>query len=332
MSILRSIGNRFRREDHDLFEAGAHDQRGSPAAWKQSSGHTPAHAVGLPGGFMGGRIIQEALHHHHHHNNNSEDMPDLYFEDLKLGETVRALEDVRRTLGEIAETVNDHKDMLCAAAGSQRAMGQLLVEAVEPRGTEQDLSTSGSQLHKGQQQFPNNGYTDLDSHLRQAPPAGGDENQDDTTVGKFLSLEAIAAQKSLGHSFVTQSGSMIKLATAFSNPINELHSSFEERYSRKIVPLRRRYMDQKGQYLKYKRYADAAEDDEKRSYYDALAQAAKPVWIRTSKELRTEAHVMTEVTSRNIAKWSKSLALQHERGLAVAASNFSDAFLRAKGK
>jgi hypothetical protein len=268
---------------------------------------------------MGGRMA--VLHH-----GNIDDMPDLYHEDRQLGETVQALEEVRQTLREITEAVNEHKDMLCAAAGTQRAMGELLVEAVEPREIEQDMTSDGNyhQASRG------DGYTDLDSGLRDNPE--GNENEDDTPVGKFLSLEAIGAQKSLGHSFVAQSGSMIKLATAFSNPINELHSSFEERYTRKIVPLRRRYMDQKGQYLKYKRYSEAAEDDEKRSYYDALAQAAKPVWIRTSKELRTEAHVMTEVTSRNIAKWSKSLALQHERSLAIAATNFADAFRRAKGK
>lgn len=255
----------------------------------------------------------------------AEESPDMYYEDRELGSAIRALEDVRASLRNLTDAANEHKDMLCAAGTSQRNLGEQLTEALESHDSSDRWNDSAVTEHA-------DSFADLDTGANGPSRDESDAATPQNTIAKFLSDEAIEAQRVLGQSFVAQASAMIKLGIALSNPINELQTSFEERFSRKIVPLRRRYVDQKGQYLKYMRQSDAAEEDEKRSYYDALAQAAKPVWVRTSKELRMEAHVMTEMTSRNIARWSKTLALQHERSLAIAAANFSEAITRAKGR
>lgn len=233
--------------------------------------------------------------------------PDLYFADRDLGEAVRNLEDVRSVLHSLTNAAEAHKDMLTATAASQRELGEALQEA---------LDVGGRQSQGGEGEF-----TDLD--VEETEEVLG-------VVSSFLSDESCESQRCLGRSFVSHGVSMVKLGTAFCVPIADLSASFEDRIVRKIVPLRNRYADQKGQYLKYVRASDAAQDDEKRNYFDALAQAAKPIWVRTSKELRTEANVMTQLTSRNVAKWSRVMALQHERGLSIAATNYADAFSMAK--
>lgn len=307
MTLLRSFGSRFRRDENEHYNFGD----SGVAIMSKLQVHN-AHSSG----YLASKLT--SLHH-------SEESPDLYYEDRELGSTIHALEDVRASLNELTSAANEHKDMLCAAASSQRRLGEELVGTIEARispgrSNDNDLADgldNFSDLHVGAK-----GQEEDDTF----------EANSENHIAKFLSDNAIEAQKVLGQSFVAQAGAMIKLGIALSNPINELQNSFEERFGRKIVPLRRRYVDQKGQYLKYMRQSDAAEEDERRSYYDALAQAAKPVWVRTSKELRMEAHVMTELTARNIAKWSKTLALQHERSLAIAAANFSEAITRAKGR
>lgn len=240
-----------------------------------------------------------------------EDSPDLYYEDRPLGASIHTLEQIRLSLRELAAAANEHKDMLAATANTEKALGDVLADVLHPQF-----------VHPDSDDDP---YTDI---TVDDPPQ--DENAGNNHFSSYLPIEAREAQKALGRGLACHSDATVKLSVAISAPINDLTRSFEDRYSRKIIPLRRRYIDQKGQYLKYKRNADMAETDEKKSYYEALAEAAKPVWMRTSTELRTESDVMTELTAKNMAKWSKSLALQHERALAIAAANFADAFNRAK--
>lgn len=253
-----------------------------------------------------------------------EESPDLYYEDRALGHSIHGLEEVRLSLREVSAAANHHKDMLVASSNTERHLGDALANVMRPVrvGDENDRASANA----GE-------YADLalsDDAAAAHKSSGRDENSPATHFSNYLPVDAREAQKALGRGLVSHSDGTIKLSVAMSTPINDLTRSFEERYTRKIVPLRRRYMDQKGQYLKYKRNSDMAENDEKRSYYEALAEAAKPVWMRTSTELRTESDVMTELTAKNLAKWSRSLALQHERALAIAAANFADAFNRAK--
>lgn len=297
--MLKNIGQRFRRDENDAPDVNT--ENGQSEAWRP---HFP----------NGHALLAAKLGNAHF----SEDSPDLYYEDRELGTAIRALEEVRQGLHSLAARATDHKENLIAAASTQRGLGEELILILE------DGSSHGAHGHADE----NEEFDDLALDAQNDADAG---DSGESEVAKFLSHSAIDAQKTLGRSFSVQATSMMKLAVAFSNPILELQSSFEERFTRKIIPLRKRYADQKGQYLKYKRLSDAAEEEEKRCYYDALAQAARPVWVRTSKELRTEAHVMTELSSRNVAKWSRGIALQHERSLAIAASNFADAFARAKG-
>lgn len=299
MPILRSIGNRFRRPE----DRSEHDPNqtitNSENTFTQS---VIPHSL-LPHSFSNKLLGTESF--------AVEESPDLYYEDRPLGTSIHALEEIRLALRELAVAANEHKDMLVASASSERCLGDTLADVMEGRRFIDDQSDE-----------------ELDDLALNDSPQ--DENRPDNHFSNHLPIEAREAQKALGKGLACHSEATIKLSVAISAPINDLMRSFEERYTRKIVPLKRRYIDQKGQYLKYKRHADMAESDEKRSYYEALAEAAKPVWMRTSTELKTESDVMTELTAKNMAKWSRSLALQHERALAIAAANFADAFNRAK--
>lgn len=284
MPLLRSIGNRFRRDD-------------------RADDHTDAFAQNPSS--LSSKLLGENL--------PPEESPDLYYEDRPLGTSIHSLEEIRVALQELASAANEHKEMLIASANTERSLGSALSEVmdatrfVSPHDQEKDA------------------FNDLS-----LGDARKSENNATNHFSNYLPIDAREAQKALGKGLSFHSDATTKLSVAISAPINDLTRSFEERYTRKIVPLRKRYIDQKGQYLKYKRNADMADTDEKRSYYEALAEAAKPVWTRTSTELRTESDVMTELTAKNMAKWSRSLALQHERALAIAAANFADAFNRAK--
>lgn len=232
-------------------------------------------------------------------------------------------------LRDVTAAANEHKEMLVASANSERNLGDALAHVMRPVRFARDKDDSGSDDGRDRaSEFADLALSEAAAAAHKS--SGRDENSPATHFSNYLPMDAREAQKALGRGLVSHSDGTIKLSVAMSSPINDLTRSFEERYSRKIVPLRRRYMDQKGQYLKYKRNADMADSDEKRSYYEALAEAAKPVWMRTSTELRTESDVMTELTAKNLSKWSRSLALQHERALAIAAANFADAFNRAK--
>ncbi|PXF47290.1 hypothetical protein BWQ96_02903 [Gracilariopsis chorda] len=295
MTLLRSIGNRFRRPD-DRSDHDIHSNHDASFAFSVLPHSILPHTVSSK--LLGGTDAP------------IDESPDLYYEDRPLGNSIHALEEIRVALRELASAANEHKDMLVAHASTERTLGDTLVDVMQPRTTasendDEDMSLSDS-------------------------PHDHDENNPTSHFSTYLPIEARESQKALGKGLSCHSDAIIKLSVAISSPINDLTRSFEERYQRKIVPLRKRYIDQKGQYLKYKRHADMADTDEKRSYYEALAEAAKPVWIRTSTELRTESDVMTELTAKNMAKWSRNIALHHERALAIAAANFADAFNRAK--
>lgn len=316
MALFKSIGNVFRRPDERRSHDGGGVGTENMASGMLPSGTGPLLPHGLSSKLLGVGAGNPNL---------SEESPDLYYEDRALGHSIHGLEEVRLALRELTQAANEHKDMLIATANSERALGDALTDVMEPSRFRDDDSSNGD--HRASE------YADLaldDEAAGKHKSSGRDENSPASHFSNYLPIDAREAQKALGRGLACHSDATVKLSVALSAPINDLTRSFEERYNRKIVPLRRRYIDQKGQYLKYKRNADMAESDEKRSYYEALAEAAKPVWMRTSTELRTESDVMTELTAKNMAKWSRSLALQHERALAIAAANFADAFNRAK--
>lgn len=292
--LLRSIGNVFRRLE----------------PFDGNDGHTK-HTLdsGILSGMLGPRRLEGGL---------DGETPDLYYEDRRLGESIQALEQIRSSLRHLTQCANSHSQMLVMSASSQRDLGEALTDAVTPQSAAFDQ-------HKDSDDRTAD-LTDLAvASVRSNGPTGSTPYH--TT---FLSPQAIDAQVTLGKGLSVLAEVSTKLSVAISSPINDLTKSFDDRYSRKIVPLRRRYVDQKGQYLKYKRYADMAETDEKRSYFEALAEAAKPVWIRTSTELLTEADVMAEITAKNMAQWSRTVALQHERALAISAANMAESFTAFK--
>lgn len=292
MAIFRTIGNRFRRPD--VMDASPYDSPSTP---------DPQPAPSLPA---------------HHEPAEPAESPDLYYEDRPLGISIQSLEQVRGALRQLSGAANDHSKVLQSSSSSLQSLGHTLQTVLDAK-------------HPGEQQQQQD-IENLSGTVNSHGPGAKDENdmEKDIHFANFLSKAAVDTQQSLGNGMIHLSQVSSKLSLAIAKPINDLMVSFEDRYVRKIIPLRKRYVDQKGQYLKYMRSADMADTDEKRSYYEALADASKPVWNRTSTELRTEADVMTELTAKNIAQWSRTIALQHERAFAISNANMADAFTRAK--
>lgn len=294
MGLLRSIGNVFRRPD-------------CPDSADCSTKHT------LDGTILAGMLGQRRLD-----AGVDAETPDLYYEDRPLGASIHALEQIRLSLRHLTSCANNHSQMLVMSSNSQRDLGDALIDAVTPQSPAHNHTPASDDRAAD--------LTDLAVASVRSHP----DNHAAPHHSSFLSEQAVDAQATLGRGLSILAEVSTKLSLAISTPINDLTKSFEDRYARKIVPLRRRYLDQKGQYLKYKRCADMAETDEKRSYYEALAEAAKPVWLRTSTELLTEADVMTEITAKNMAQWSRTVTLQHERAFAMSAANMAEAFTLAK--
>lgn len=299
MALFRNIGNRFRRPD--VLDASPYD---SPSTME--GGNTIANT--LRSGKHG-LVMQEAV--------DPAETPDLYYEDRPLGVSIHTLEQVRGALRHLASSSNDHARMLQSSSTAQQSLGDALISVLEQTHTMSDheIENENDNAHQDAQK---------------KKEAEQERQREHPHFANFLPQTAIDAQNALGGGMVHLAEVSGKLSVAVSKPINDLTKSFEDRYLRKIIPLRKRYIDQKGQYLKYMRCADMADTDEKRSYYEALADAAKPVWLRTSTELRTEADVMTELTAKNIAQWSRTIALQHERAFAISNANMAEAFTRAK--
>lgn len=294
MALFRNIGNRLRRAD-DPHAPSTVDN--APLGGTGGGGGTGAAAPPLSN--KAGSIVVD-------------EQPDLYVEDRELGHSIRELEEVRAALRSLTDAAIAHKESLIATARTESLLGEQLSDMLRAGGGECQRAGSVDSLTIPDENNSNEGSTSPRHFAR------------------FLRSEDREAQAELGRGLGSHADSTVKLANAFANPLAELQRSFEERFARKIIPLRKRYADQKGQYLKYKRNADFADNDDRRANFEALAEASKPVWGRTSTELRTECTIMAELTSRNMAKWSRALALQHERALAVASANLREAFTQAK--
>lgn len=332
MSLFRNIGHRFRRGD-GLDSATPFDV--------PLSGGTGVGAIGGGGGLSdthghGGHTLLGKLHPQNQANtlqplHDDAELPDLYYEDRSLGVSIHALEQVRAALRHLTICADEHARQLQASAHAQRALGDALTTVLSSSDSVEgdqnvDIRQSENIFREGQHPGEDTKGSGKGGHGN----GGNDKDEQRVHLGAVMPKGAAEAQESLGEGMTHLAEVSGKLSVAIAKPINELTTAFEARYARKIVPLRKRYADQKGQYLKYMRSADMAESDEKRSYYEALADAAKPVWARTSTELRTEADVMTELTAKNIAQWSRTIALQHERAFAISNANMADAFSRAK--
>lgn len=229
------------------------------------------------------------------------DSADLYMNDLPLGTALRGLDAVRARLAALTDSATAHKAAVEAAAIAERSLGDLLSSAVLRGPPDRAGSGGGS------------------GGVVVAPPPA---------IRGYLPKVRVDAVGAVGHALAAEGVAAHAAAASSVAPLVGLLSAFEERYGRKVAPLRRRYATQKGDWLRFVRQAEAAglvegpddggggKEAGKRRKLEALAGAAAPVWKRTSAELKAEASALAELTAWNLSQWA--LGVADGRGVAVA--------------
>ncbi|CDF37524.1 unnamed protein product [Chondrus crispus] len=125
---------------------------------------------------------------------------------------------------------------------------------------------------------------------------------------KQLSPARIDAQRGLGEAQMSASNAVARFALDMSTPMSDLSRTFDEAYNGKIVPLKKRYIAQKTEYLRYMRQAQAAEDLARKESLNSMAESAVPMWKATSDTLMAEIQSLVSYATSNMSEWTLNVA------------------------
>lgn len=129
-----------------------------------------------------------------------------------------------------------------------------------------------------------------------------------TLLRKHLPPEHVDAQVALGAAETLASNAVSRFAIDMSTPMADLSRTFEESFVAKITPLKKRYITQKSEYLKYLRQAAQAEDPVRSDNLNSIAQSAIPGWRATSEMLMAEIQSLLSYTTSNLSEWALNVA------------------------
>lgn len=159
----------------------------------------------------------------------------------------------------------------------------------------------------------------VDAHRRNLLAVAATERQ----LGELLSTPSAAvtdilqshvaparidAQAALGVAQVHASTSLSRFALDMATPMVDLSRNFEERFVSSIAPLKKLYIYQKAEYVKFAKQAASCEEPPRREALEATAAAARPVWERTSVTLRSEIQSVVAYTISNMSEWMLNVA------------------------
>mmetsp|Transcript_13739 Transcript_13739/g.28203 ORF Transcript_13739/g.28203 Transcript_13739/m.28203 type:complete len:247 (-) Transcript_13739:358-1098(-) len=139
---------------------------------------------------------------------------------------------------------------------------------------------------------------------------------------KYISKERVNAQLAMGAAEVTGAQLMQRFAQDMSNPIREFHKAFDDKYRNTITPLKKRYVSQKSEYLKYCRQLTTTEDENRRNDLMSLRDAARPIWEKTSESLKEEADKLAMITVRDMNVFLIKLAQVRRNTMVKIAEHF----------
>lgn len=130
---------------------------------------------------------------------------------------------------------------------------------------------------------------------------------------RTLPQSHVDAQASLANAQSFAANAASRFALDMSTPMADLWRTFEEAWQSKISPLRRRYVSQKTEYLRYSRQAQETDDHLRRENLSTIAQSALPIWQSTKRSLLKEIQSLTEYSVHNLSDWALNVAqAQHE--------------------
>lgn len=146
-----------------------------------------------------------------------------------------------------------------------------------------------------------------------------------TILRKQLPPSHLEAQLALGASQQTSAAALSRFALDMSTPMADLSRTFEEAYSAKILPLKKRYINQKVNYLRTLHQAEAAVDDpQRRQAFLDSANATAPTWRATSDSLMAEIQSLISYTVSNLSEWSLNVAQAEAETYARLARTYED--------
>mmetsp|Transcript_10171 Transcript_10171/g.14708 ORF Transcript_10171/g.14708 Transcript_10171/m.14708 type:complete len:252 (-) Transcript_10171:331-1086(-) len=146
---------------------------------------------------------------------------------------------------------------------------------------------------------------------------------------KFYTADTITAHVAVGKAEIAASIVMEKFAADMNAPLQQISRRYEETYMKQITPLQKRYQTQKTDYLKYKNQVEREDDETKRSNLLALADAAKPVWMDTSIQLRKVCEKLATEIANSLTEWTKKMVTVQRDALVNLSESFKDAAEKA---
>lgn len=141
---------------------------------------------------------------------------------------------------------------------------------------------------------------------------------------KQLSPPRIDAQRGLGEAQMSASNALSRFALDMSTPMSDLSRTFDEAYNGKIVPLKKRYIAQKTEYLRYMRQAQATEDLARKESLNSMAESAVPMWKATSDTLMAEIQSLVSYTTSNLSEWTLNVAQAQSETFSRTAKIFEE--------
>lgn len=129
-----------------------------------------------------------------------------------------------------------------------------------------------------------------------------------TLLRKQLTPARVDAQLALGPAQLSTSNAISRFALDMSTPMADLSRTFDEAYSGKIIPLKKRYISQKTEYLRFMRQAAATEDVARKESLNSMAESAVPMWRATSDTLMAEVQSLVSYTTNNMSEWTLNVA------------------------
>lgn len=143
-----------------------------------------------------------------------------------------------------------------------------------------------------------------------------------TVLRKQLSPARVDAQLGLGAAQLGVANGNQRFALDMATPMADLGRTFEECYSGKIMPLLKRYYSQKGEWLRFVRQAEQAEEGGRKESLGEMARSAEPMWKATSDTLVAEIQSLLRYTTSHLSDWTLNVAQAQAETYARAAKVF----------
>lgn len=140
----------------------------------------------------------------------------------------------------------------------------------------------------------------------------------------------VDVQLALANAQSFTANALSRFALEMSTPMCDLSRTFEEAFLSKITPLKKRYINQKTEYLRYSRQAAETDDTVRRENLNSIAESALPTWKATSETLLAEVRSLLSYTLSNLSEWTLNVAQGQREMFSRSARAFEQPAVQAE--